>query len=147
MSVTVNCPECQTSLDLPDEIPAGKPLRCPNCGAPFSVPEDAHLATGLQTAPSRLQLKVRAALLPPPQRSRRDDEDELNRRATDRARRRRRSGAVVLFLSVCVLLVLSLCSGAGGIATYVYRPPENPIPVLPQQPPPGPPFPHLPPPP
>jgi hypothetical protein len=126
MPVTVNCPQCNTSLDIPEDVPAGKRLRCPDCGVLFSASVEDYLATGLQTAPSRSPLPARAMLAPLP------TQDDAMRGAIGRTRGRR-SGSLVMFILVGVLLVLSLCCAAGGISTYVYRPPDNPIQDFPQQ--------------
>ncbi len=35
MSATVNCPQCHSALEVPDKLPPGKRLGCPDCGTTF----------------------------------------------------------------------------------------------------------------
>jgi len=49
MSTTVHCPECNAPLELPDNIPSGKRLQCPDCGAAFSPPAESDRAGGMKT--------------------------------------------------------------------------------------------------
>src|SRR5438105_1444593 len=37
--VTIPCPQCGAVLRSSNPLPAGKRVRCPKCGEPFSVPE------------------------------------------------------------------------------------------------------------
>jgi peroxiredoxin len=90
MSATVNCPECNAPLEVPDKLPAGKRLGCPDCGKTF--------------LPNGSAVRPRQA----PRRPRYDDDYD------DRpVPRERGSGATVAIL-IGILVVMLL---VGGIAT------------------------------
>ncbi|MDG3003208.1 hypothetical protein [Paludisphaera mucosa] len=46
MPRTISCEQCKTVLNLPDQVPAGKRLKCPKCAHRFTVtPNDANSAS------------------------------------------------------------------------------------------------------
>ena len=110
MSTTVHCPECNAPLELPDSIPSGKRLQCPDCGTAFSPPEEGDGAAGLKTGPSRPEARPSAASGPRRRRPAPKD-DEFER---DAPPRRSGGGAAVLIAAVVVIVLLVL--GVGGAA-------------------------------
>ncbi len=40
MTIRLECPQCRTSLELPDAPPPGKSVRCPTCNAVFTPAAD-----------------------------------------------------------------------------------------------------------
>ena len=53
MSTTVKCPQCSAPLELPDVVPAGKRLQCPDCGTAFAPPGEADAELAMTTGPGR----------------------------------------------------------------------------------------------
>ncbi len=104
MSITVPCPECNASLELPDEVPAGKQLQCPDCGAAFRPPAAADRATGLKAASSRPPASAA------PRRRPRPEDDDFEDRESPRPKR---GGTGVLF--VCIALAVLLGLGLIGL--------------------------------
>jgi peroxiredoxin len=117
MSATVNCPECRAPLELPDTVPAGKRLQCPDCGAAFSPPGEADLDRGLMSEPTRTAPRGPAGngSSGPRPRPRRNPEDFER----DEEPRRRGSGSsVVVIAAVVVILLLALGVSAAVLLAY-----------------------------
>jgi thiol-disulfide isomerase/thioredoxin len=104
MSATVNCPQCNTSLEMPDELPAGKRLQCPDCGAAFAPPRAADRAAAMKAAPGRADSRPGAG---PRHRSRYEDDGDDR----DREPSRGRGGSAALLIGVGVVALVLLCGG------------------------------------
>jgi peroxiredoxin len=115
MSTTVNCPQCSAPLELPDVIPAGKRLQCPDCGTAFAPPGEADAELAMTTAPGRPGAK--SAPQPAPQRPRRErGRDEEDGRHDRDARGRQTFSSVGVLIVIGVLLLL-LLGGVGIVLT------------------------------
>jgi peroxiredoxin len=110
MSTTVHCPECNAPLELPDAIPAGKRLQCPDCGAAFSPPEEAERPAALKTTPARPEPRVPVGAGAPRRRMSRSDEESERDGPPPR---RSGGGSAVLLAAVVVIVLLAL--GVGGV--------------------------------
>ncbi len=110
MSTTVHCPACNAPLELPEAIPAGKRLQCPDCGAAFSPPADADRAAELKTERARPEARTPAGSgTAAPRRRPSHREDDFGE---DAPPRRGSGGSAVLVAAVVVIVLLVL--GAGG---------------------------------
>ena len=118
MSTTVKCPECNSPLELPDAIPTGKRLQCPDCGSAFSPPGEADRAAGLKTEPMRPEGRVPAGSGAATSRRRpsRREEDF----GEDTPPRRSGGGSAVLIAAVVVIVLLALGVG-GAVLLFVGR--------------------------
>jgi peroxiredoxin len=110
MSTTVKCPECNSPLELPDAIPTGKRLQCPDCGSAFSPPGEADRAAGLKTEPMRPEGRVPAGSGAATSRRRPSHREEDF--GEDTPPRRSGGGSTVLIAAVVVIVLLAL--GVGG---------------------------------
>jgi thiol-disulfide isomerase/thioredoxin len=135
MPITFPCPECQSSLRRPDDLPAGKTIRCPRCGARFAVPAEEGVATSA----------VKSANLPPeaqpptvaiekPRRARPDPADETepidDRPARRRAAARRDSGGAGVLIAVAAVAALVFL-GMAGVVVYAFVLRAKPQPAQP----------------
>jgi peroxiredoxin len=110
MSTTVHCPECNAPLELPDSIPSGKRLQCPDCGSAFSPPAETDRNNGLKTEPARAEGRgATGAATAPPRRRTDRKENEFDR---DAPPRRGGSGSAVVLAAIVIILLLAL--GVGG---------------------------------
>ncbi|MFL5341477.1 MAG: hypothetical protein ACJ8F7_15130 [Gemmataceae bacterium] len=139
MSLTVNCPDCDSPLKVPDNL-VGRKVRCPKCKVEFVAtaagpasegivaprPPERESAETYRSAEDEDRPAARRPLREddeddeerPRRRSRRrddDDDDEYD----DRPRRRRRRSAaphragLVLTLGICGLVFSCLCALLG----------------------------------
>jgi hypothetical protein len=81
MAVKVSCPECSTTLRLPDSVAPGKRITCPKCGTGFPVPDPDEPETAAEEEDEAPAVRKKAA------RRAAEDEDEED----DRPARKRRS--------------------------------------------------------
>src|SRR5262245_23701913 len=110
MSTTVHCPECKAPLELPDSIPSGKRLQCPDCGSAFSPPAETERDNGVKTAQPRAEGREAAgAATAAPRRRPARREDEFDR---DAPPRRGGSGSAAVLAAIVVIVLLAL--GVGG---------------------------------
>jgi hypothetical protein len=54
MTLSLTCPECQSKLDLPDQL-ASEQIQCPKCSARFPAPESARSAVTAEAPPAQPQ--------------------------------------------------------------------------------------------
>jgi peroxiredoxin len=110
MSTTVKCPQCSAPLELPDVVPAGKRLQCPDCGTAFAPPGEADAELAMTTGPGRPGAK--SAPQPAPQRPRRQRgrDEEYGRHDPDAGPQKGSSVGVFIIVGVLFLLLL----GAAG---------------------------------
>src|SRR5262245_8341982 len=90
MSATVNCPQCDAPLELPDDVPVGKRLQCPDCGTSFSPPSRAERSS---------------------HRPRRRDDDDL-------PPRRKKENSVAIVAAIVLIVLIGL--GIAGAVVWVY---------------------------
>ena len=96
----INCPKCSATLRIPDDLPDGKRVRCPECETKF-LKDDAD----------------------PPARSarrenRRDDrDDDAPRRSKSKGRRPQKKSNAPVLIGVAVAAVLLL--GGGAVAAIM----------------------------
>ena len=130
MPESVQCPDCQRRLKVPESL-LGKKVKCPTCGAAFTAAGGAPPAPAPAPGPARRPRKEEAyeeepAPRPAPRRARDDDEeDEGDDEERPRRRRRRRRarfsnheashrGGTVLTLGI-LSIALGVCCPLVGI--------------------------------
>jgi peroxiredoxin len=109
MLATVNCPQCHAALEMPDELPAGKRLQCPDCGAAFTPPRTTDRTSGLKAAQNGAESRGAAAAAGPRRRPHPDDEDDDR----ELPRHRTKGGSIVLLAGVLLIALVAL--GVGGM--------------------------------
>src|SRR5258708_6723453 len=101
----LTCPACNTALRLAREVPAGRKIKCPKCGASFAPSAES----------------VRAAEPAQPVVSRRNDDDaDEDRSPRQRYRPKRRQKSYVGLIVGLVALILFVAVGA-VVAVVVVR--------------------------
>ncbi len=124
MSVTIQCPACESAVSLPDQL-VGKKVKCPQCEGTFvatppaSAPADAPVEVGAAVegplAAAELEEAVIDSSADEParrRRRRREDDDDSDRRP---ARRPRRSQGMSVESKVLGPAIGLMVVGAGGM--------------------------------
>jgi AhpC/TSA family len=108
----VNCPKCTTTLRLPDDLPAGKRVRCPECETKFLKPEADEPAR-----PSRRR-----------EPSRDDDRgDDPPRRTKSKGRRPQKKSNAPVIIGAALAAVLLLGGGAvAAVLMWTDKSDDNP---------------------
>src|SRR5438045_9436384 len=112
MSIPVKCPECKVAYRVADEM-AGRSIRCKDCDGRIEVPDADGGRVGIQ---SRADAESR-----PGRRRTLDDEepDDSPRRSKRRAGKRSNATTILLIVGGALALGCVLCTGIGGVVTYV----------------------------
>ena len=97
MAATVNCPQCDAPLELPEDIPAGKRLQCPDCGKAFAPPLVAELVQATPRTTSH---------------SRRHDDDDL-------PIRRGKGGSIAIIAAIVGVILVGLGIAGGFVWIYI----------------------------
>jgi len=97
----LTCPACNTALKLAQEVSAGQPVKCPDCGETFR--------------PTAEDIRESAAVAAPRRSARDDDYDDSRPRRRSRGRSPSSGGSVVVVLAVLGLVLLV----GGGITAAI----------------------------
>ncbi|MBV9126136.1 MAG: hypothetical protein JO112_22530 [Planctomycetes bacterium] len=87
MAVKISCPECSATLKLPDNVPAGKRIKCPKCGHGFPVPGQEEEATDFEPVEEE-EAAAAPVVKKAAKRSRAEEEEEDDARPARRRRAR-----------------------------------------------------------